>query len=318
VTRRELAWKALLVALWIGAGYLLLGPPRPPPAVAAVRGAALALQLAMLAAAFLVLRRPGRAGWRPALLVAVVAAELLLMFAPARAFAPRRLFYPPVAELSWLQERLGPGERVVALRGGPPPNLLGVYGLPDPRSSNPARPAAYAQAVRGINSRATQAIDRFGQPEDPLYSTLGVRYAITLARQRLPPPWRVARRGEGLWIHERRDRRARLFFPEGSPAVELLAMEPERVAARAELAAARRLSSSIYQDGGWVLLAGGRRVETTAAAGPFVAASLPAGAHRLELLYRPRWFVGGMGVAALALAAALAAWLAPRRKVVIA
>ncbi|HZI63620.1 MAG TPA: hypothetical protein VFE44_02505 [Thermoanaerobaculia bacterium] len=312
VPRRELAWKALLVALWVGAGYLLLGPPGAPPAVAAVRGGALALQLAILGAAFLILRQPGRDGWRPALLVAVVTAELLLMFAPARAFAPRRLFYPQVAELSWLQKRLGPGERVVALRGGPPPNLLAVYGLPDPRSSNPARPAAYAETVRGINTRSTQAIDRFGRPEDPLYSTFGVRYAITLARERLPPPWRVARRGEGLWIHERRDRRARLFFPEGSPAVELLAVEPERLTARVELAAARRLSSSVYQDGGWALLAGGRRVETTTADRPFVAASLPAGAHRLELLYRPRWFVAGMGAAALALAGALAFWLAPR------
>jgi hypothetical protein len=143
-----------------------------------------------------------------------------------------------------------------------------------------------------------------------------VRYALTMARQRLPLPWRVARRGEGLWIHERRDRRARLFFPEGSPPVELLAVEPERLAARAELAAAGQLTSSVYQDGGWALLAGGRRVETTTAGGPFVAASLPAGAHRLELLYRPRWFVGGMGVAAMALAAALAAWLAPPRVVI--
>ncbi len=312
VARRELAWKAALVAAWMGAGYLWIAPASSPPAVAGVRGAALALQLGAAAAALALLARSGSGRWRPALLIGLAVAELLVMFAPARAFAPRRLFYPQVPELAWLERRLALGDRVVGLRGSVPPNVLAAYGLADPRSSNPARPAAYAEAVRPINPRSTQAIDRFTRPEDALYAALGVRYAITPPRQRLPPPWRVARRGGSAWIHGRPDRLPRLHGPAGAPAVELVAIEPERLAARVDLRAPGRLATSVYQDGGWLLLDGGRRIETATAAGPFVAAEVAAGARRLELVYRPPWFVAGMGGAALALAAALARWLAPR------
>ncbi|HEX4494528.1 MAG TPA: hypothetical protein VIE43_02575, partial [Thermoanaerobaculia bacterium] len=42
--------------------------------------------------------------------------------------------------------------------------------------------------------------------------------------------------------------------------------------------------------------------------GPFVAAWLPAGEHRLELIYRAPGFLAGLGVVAVALAG-MVAWL---------
>ncbi|HEV7518808.1 MAG TPA: hypothetical protein VGR07_21120, partial [Thermoanaerobaculia bacterium] len=45
--------------------------------------------------------------------------------------------------------------------------------------------------------------------------------------------------------------------------------------------------------------------------GPFLAAWLPAGEHRLDLVYRPRTFLPGCLLAALALAAAALWWVPP-------
>ncbi|HKI05490.1 MAG TPA: YfhO family protein [Thermoanaerobaculia bacterium] len=94
-------------------------------------------------------------------------------------------------------------------------------------------------------------------------------------------------------------------------AVEILGIEPARVTARGLLAEERLLASSIYQDGGWALLLDGRRHPTVTANGPFLGAWLPAGEHRVELVYRAPGFLLGLVLAAVALAGA-AGWLTPR------
>ena len=87
--------------------------------------------------------------------------------------------------------------------------------------------------------------------------------------------------------------------------------ESERVVARARLAEPRFLASSVYQDGGWRVLADARPREPRLANGPFVAAWLPAGARRVDLLYRPAGFLAACALAALALGAVACAALPP-------
>ncbi|HBL27112.1 MAG TPA: hypothetical protein DD490_09785, partial [Acidobacteria bacterium] len=81
-----------------------------------------------------------------------------------------------------------------------------------------------------------------------------------------------------------------------------------------DLGEPRLLASSIFQDRHWHLLVDGRRVPTTLANGPLVAAWLPAGRHELELLYRPWSHLVGCALAALALALACGLWLPPPRR----
>ena len=81
--------------------------------------------------------------------------------------------------------------------------------------------------------------------------------------------------------------------------------------ARALLAEPRLLATSIYQDGGWRVLAGGERRPALLTNGPLVGAWLPAGAYALELLYRPPGFLAGCLLAALGLAVGAAWWAAP-------
>ncbi|HYO15381.1 MAG TPA: hypothetical protein VE685_19470 [Thermoanaerobaculia bacterium] len=92
--------------------------------------------------------------------------------------------------------------------------------------------------------------------------------------------------------------------PDGSK-LDLLSLRPAHLVASGSLAEDRLLASSVYQDGGWRLLVDRRPRETVLANGPFVAAWLPAGEQRVDLLYRPPAFVAGMALAALALAAAI-------------
>jgi hypothetical protein len=105
--------------------------------------------------------------------------------------------------------------------------------------------------------------------------------------------WRVTAAGEGDGALDRLD---------------LVALEPAHLRAEAALAARRPVASSLYQDGGWRLLVDGRRTPSTRADGPFLAAWLPAGQHRIDLVYRPRTFLPACLLAALALAGAVLWW----------
>jgi uncharacterized membrane protein YfhO len=87
-------------------------------------------------------------------------------------------------------------------------------------------------------------------------------------------------------------------------------IEAARVTARCLLAEERLLASSIYQDGGWTVLLDGRRHRAVTANGLFVGAWLPAGEHRIDLIYRAPGFIPGLAMAAMALAG-LILWLAP-------
>jgi hypothetical protein len=110
-----------------------------------------------------------------------------------------------------------------------------------------------------------------------------------------------------------RGRHWRARAPKASK-LEILSIEPERIRARASLTERRLLASSVFQDGNWHVLDGldaGERLPAILANGPFVAAWLPPGEREVDLVYRPRSFVIGCLLSALALAAA-AAWWVPR------
>ncbi|MFY9821764.1 MAG: YfhO family protein [Thermoanaerobaculia bacterium] len=93
--------------------------------------------------------------------------------------------------------------------------------------------------------------------------------------------------------------------------VEILRQQPARITARAELIEERLLASSLYQDQGWHLLMDGRPLSTLVANGPFLAAWLPAGTHRLEAIYRAPGLIPGLMLAALAIVG-MVAWVGVR------
>jgi hypothetical protein len=335
-----------------------LAHPAPPGSdpLPALRAGSWALQLVALGiVTALLLGRAERDGrrWPAALVALAVVGELLVFVWPLNPSAPRSLFYPQPRPIALLRRASGsapPPARVVGLGRALRPNLASVYGLADPRSSNPLRPAAYVEVVAPITAAATQAVEQLDRPLHPLYDLLGVRWVLTGADASLPPPFRLALATRAGRVYERPGALPLLFLPgavepcaapalpgcvgrvedfarravvgagggrgpwrAARPADSQVVVERAgraAVEARAELAEPRLLASSVYQDGGWRLLADGAPLPGELANGPFVAAWLPAGATRIELLYRPPGFVAGMGLASLALAAA-AAWCLP-------
>jgi hypothetical protein len=279
-----------------------------------------------------------------AVLCGLVAAELLAIHQPANPSLPRSAYYPGSPLIRFLQESSA-GFRVVGLANRMLPNANLVYGLADLRISNPLKPFPYVQAVSPVSTsiRATEQIVRV--PEHPLYQLLGVRYVVTPPRMQSIPGLRQVFHDPTGRIFERDKVLPRLFLPESAesagakpwpawlatnpdfalralvsaPAawtaarprdstLEILAIAPARLKARAWLAEERLLASSVYQDGGWRLLLDGHPHAIQKANGPFAAAWLPAGEHRIELLYRAPGLTAGLALAAIALAG-LAAWL---------
>lgn len=123
-------------------------------------------------------------------------------------------------------------------------------------------------------------------------------------------------------------------------ALRLGAVSATRLEATVETGRRRLMASSLYQDGGWRALVAParasapiddpqgdadthletpwRRIPTVLANGPLVGMWLPAGNHRLCLLYRPRGLTLALAASAAGLALAVC-WLlpAPRRRRVV-
>lgn len=313
----------------------------PGPGLTGLRLASLAVQLGVLLLAVM-LRKP----WG---LAAVVAAELLFFHQPANPSVSARFFYPETPPIRFVRERLDPWQRMAGLGPALRANLPSMYGLADPRSSNPAKPVAYLEATSRINMTPERATDGFGATADPLYQLLGVRYLMTPVDSAVPGPWALVLRDASGWVWERERALPRVFLPHAAlpcpagdawsqctepienfnreaavrPARSWAAAAPRAsglvlldlrstwLRARAGLAEPRLLASSIYQDGGWNVLRDGARQAPVEANGPFAAAWLPAGEARIDLLYRPPGFLAGMLLAAAALAAVAALWMAP-------
>lgn len=342
-------------------GLAWLGWP-PPPAelnslsatqaavLVQVRRTSQLVQLGVLAAAgWLLLRRPrpDRAPAAGLALAGLVALELLVHHLPANPPVPARLFYPETPAIAFLRERTDPWHRMVGVGSPLRPNIATVYGLADPRTSNPAKPAPVAHALIRINRFPNRATDGFVEPRNPLHELLGVQYVIMPPRQRIPgmePVWK----DQSASIYQIPRPLPRLFLPNstlicppGEPwsactarignfrrrtallsgnatwkvasprgsRLDLLEIRPAWMRARLEATEPRLLASSIYQEGGWVLLVNGAPRPTLHANGPFLAAWLEPGDRELELIYRPEGFVLGMVIAAVALAVGVALWM---------
>jgi hypothetical protein len=312
VRRGPLLIVAAGLAALLAWGYLAHPDPSDPARLAIFRFGWLRWQLRFLALATLLLavtaswRRPARS-----LAVAGVAAailtELLLLHRPANPPMPRRLALPVNGPLAFLRKNLH-DDRMAAFGRDFPPNLASLYGLADARIYNPMAPQAYVERIAPIVFAWWGEIPLFGAPGHPLYGRLGVRYLLAASGARLPAPLeRVFADADGS-VWEQPQARGRLFLAGGRSAAPLAVPRLESswmtawVSARASLGRAQRLGTSVYQDGGWRVLVNGEAARPEIEQGVFLAADLPAGEERVDLLYRPAGFLWGCALAALGLA----------------
>jgi hypothetical protein len=248
-----------------------------------------------------------------ALLGIFIASELLLAHVPANPPAPPRLAFPFTPPVGFLFSHRTEG-RMAALGRAFPPNLPSYFGLSDVRIYNPAAPADYVHLLSPIITGWWGELPLLGAPENPLYARLGVRYLLVAAETRLPEPWHLVLRDSSGWVYRQPD--AALLFELAPTAAPLTPSDDYEEAALTlrthPVPASVSLATSVFQDGGWRLLADLRRTAAPAVDG-LLHAELPAGSSRLDLLYRPRAFVLGCLLCALGSAAFLATVARPRR-----
>ncbi len=304
-------------------------------------------QLAAVAATagLLALRKPRWTAWAFAMLAA---AELLVFHAPANPSLPRSAFYPVSPAIRFLQEnaagsRIAPlANRLLPNSAA----VYGLADVRISNPMKPALYAQAVGAV-SASIRTTEHIlnvaehplyqllgVRYVVAPQRMTSIPGLRQVFRDATSRiyerpqvLPRlflPTAVESAGAEPWpdwLEGNPDFAARaLVAPTAErpalwtaarpaeSALRGLSLHPAHLGARGSFAEERLLASSVYQDGGWSLLLDGAPRPTVVADGPFVAAWVPAGEHRLDLLYRAPGLLPGIALAALALAVG-AAWL---------
>ncbi|MDX1997555.1 MAG: hypothetical protein SF066_07520 [Thermoanaerobaculia bacterium] len=261
---------------------------------------------------------------RPAVLVTVTAAELFFHFGGdfsrrAQEFA----HYQPrsVAPLARLTAEVPQPVRIVSLSEELVSNVAAQIGFDDLGVSGPARPWASNALTRPINPEPWRTADHFIRPEHPLYRWLGVRFVVTGPRVHLGPPYRQRYRRHHGRIYERTDALPLVFVPRdarfesplevrlpledaSSPAQAVPArrLEPDHWRVDLPAEGGRLVASSIYDDGHWHRLIDDAPAAPIVAEKTLVAALAPAGAHTIDLLYRPRPVVLGAALAAFGLA----------------
>lgn len=309
----------------------------------------LGIATVVAAAVIFAFRKPGeRLSWA---LAAIVALELIVLHRPANPSMPRAEFYPTTQSIKFLQDNAGRyriaglSERLLpnssALYG------LGDIRISNPfkpgmyvQALGPV--SASSRSTEHILVKQEHPLYQFlgvkyvvgrhrysavaGQKS--VFRELGTRVferEKVLERLFLPestvtpgaqpwPEWVAANpdfAAQALVLPSPGHQAAWTASQPGASSLEILALQPSRLSARALLAEERLAASSVYQDDGWRVLLDGRPWPATVANGPFVASWLPAGEHRVELLYRAPGLIAGLILAALAILA-LALWIVPR------
>ncbi|HEX9942807.1 MAG TPA: hypothetical protein VGG03_12370, partial [Thermoanaerobaculia bacterium] len=323
VRRRPLLIAALGLGLVLVWGYLAHPHPGDPRTLEVFRFGWLRWQLRFLVLAALLLviavswQRRGRS-LAVTGVAAAVAAELLLAHGPANPPMPRRLAFPVPGSVQFLQQtlgqdpRAGPRFRVAALGRAFPPNLAALYGLTDARLYNPMAPQAYVERTTPIAVGWRGEIPEWGKPRHRLYGRLGVLFVLADPDAVFPARnFERVYAGPDASVWKCLEAKPRLFLAtlQGVRRMTIPRLEDSWITVTVRLRRGQGLSSSIYQDGGWLVLTNRRPRPAILEQGVFLATRLPAGRRRIDMLYRPPAFLWGCVLAALGLAAGAAAFV---------
>jgi hypothetical protein len=194
------------------------------------------------------------------------------------------------------------------------PNSSARYGLEDIRGSDPMSFAAYTELLRPIviDDPAID-VDRVVKAEDPLLSSLNVRFLMAEPGPSFGPPWTLIYSGADGTLFQNREARGRFYVAEGDGEVRVRATSPTRFVVDVDARTPVVIASS--QPGpGWRVSSGVSRLP-----GFFVGFRVPAGHSTVEVAYRPLSFYGSLPIclAAALLLAFRKSWNSPRQGAVV-
>ncbi len=303
--------------------YRGFADPAAPSTLLVLRRGWLLWHLRFLAVAGLALllsrrpRRSGGGGWRLAAwaVALTIGAELFLISRPVNPPMPRRLDFPEVPSIAFLEAAAGtaPGApRIVATGDTLLPDLAAVYGLADARVFDPMAPAPYLALLSPAIATWAGEIPRLGPGDSPVYDPLAVQWLVVARGETCPQGTAAAFRGPDAVVCRRPGAHPLLRLVGGPSIVAPHASAGgDRWRARLSAPAGGLLASALYDAPGWRVLADGRPAPTRRLRGALLGAWLPSGTERIDLVYRPAGFLAGCLLAAFGLAWGLAWALRP-------
>jgi len=273
---------------------------------------------------------------------------------PELAYAfDRKLFFPPLAELSQLP-RDGEPYRVTGQGYTLVPNLSALYELEDPRGYQALNFGRLFSTFPLWSQQQPIWFNRIDDLTRPFLSMLNVRFAVAEPTAAPPEGWRLFARGRHCAVFENTRSLPRAFAPrrirfvtDPHRTVEAMAScgdfgelawiedasrPPGDVENPAAAVSTRRRGSDLEIRvraaapvwivvsqtawAGWRALRDGEALPLRFANHAFLAFRVPAGDHRVDLAYRPASFRRGAAVSAAALAALVIGWavVAARRR----
>jgi len=268
--------------------------------------------LALAGVALFVGRGRRATAWVVAL---AIGAELFLIARPINPPMPRRLDFPEVPSVAFLEASRGrgpAGERMLATGTAFLPNLAAVYGLADARVFNPMAPAAYLGLLAPAIERWAGEIPVLDRADHPVYDHLAVGWLLAPREEGCPEGTETAFRGPDAVVCRRPGAHPLLRLAGGAPLEDVGASAGgDRWWGRTPTPTGGRLATGIYAASGWRVLADGRPAPIEHLDGALLGARLPPGSRRIDLVYRPAGFLAGCLLAALGLAWGLAWALRP-------
>jgi Bacterial membrane protein YfhO len=278
VETRRRRWLATAVLLAAAAGAAALPPPPMPweraAWIAAIGGAALALAG---------LHLPPLRPWFPWLAVFATGLELLVLMGRYQPVVPAAFDLAPPPAVRFLQARRSsePAGRVAAAGWDLVPNLNALYGLWDPRSDDPMRPAdasrVLAERLMGRTDWPQQIVlppDRWDQG---WLSYLAVRHFLAPHGKALPEPWRQEFDGAGGTVWRNPEALPLFLFP-----ARLRRLSGHAAALAATLTNQRLATDAVVGDGP----ANGATASDAAASGVEASGAATSGAAADTVLQR--------------------------------
>lgn len=287
-----LAW-CLRRKEWVESG--LLGHQAARSAIAVALAVALVLALAL------------DQKWRRRLVWAIPGLAVLDLVGAHGAIPgalPAERLFPRTGAIEFLAAAKG---RVAAVDFALRPNAATVYGLEDVRGDDPMKLARYERAYEPLAREPTDAADRVSfRPletwSSPWLDELGVRWVLTGPGHESPGGWRLAYQGPDARVFERSEDRPLVTSDAGRDAV--------RAASRSaagwviEVETDRPITLAVAQTWapGWTaLVEGAANPLAMSQPGAGMEFAVPAGARRVDLVYRPPALLAGLALSAVSL-----------------
>jgi hypothetical protein len=255
--------------------------------------------LLLVAGALLASRRGARAGALVAALAgAALTGELLWAHARTNPGLPLGSLLPRTPAIEFLARS---GGRVAALDAALRPNAAMVHGLRDVRGDDTLKLDSYERVYRSFAGASPYFFEPITDWRAPALDRLAARWVLAPPGAGAPvETWRVAFDGADGRVFERASALPLVrWLGGGNDGLTIAASEPGRWTIRYTTPSPRVLMIAETWDPGWRGAVDGRPRALERREETLIGAHVEAGSGTLELRYRPRGLMAGLGAAGL-------------------